>query len=157
MFNKMLGKKKINLSQDDNETVFKISKMNLVEMRAYVNNKIKDFKLSEEGLIAVMRRLNSTHEGTTNRFIELDAMDVKIKKAFELVMLISKSKKITVVATELIQDFINIYEDLINKYDISNKDIYYSRLQKSVEKAMKNINEMTEYKRKMEILKGSKI
>jgi hypothetical protein len=151
MFENMLGKKEPK-SDEDNKILEKISKMNLVEMRTYVNNNISDFKISEDGLSEVMRRLNSNHEGTSKRFIEIDAMDSKIKKAFELVILISKSKKITVVTTELIQIFIDIYSDLITKYDNDNKQIYSSKLKNSLQISMVTLNEMTNFKRKMNIL-----
>jgi len=152
MFENMLGKKDSQSNKSNSQLIEKISKMNLVEMRTYVNDNMSDFKISQDGLSEVMRRLNSYNKDTSKRFIELDAMDTKIKKAFDLVILISKSKKITVITAELIQSFINIYNDIISKYDKENKQIYGSRLKDSLQASMLNLDEMTKLKRKMNIL-----
>ena len=153
MFGKILGRSRDESSGDKehDEIVEKISKMTLSDMRSYVNNKIKDFEINEDGLGEVMRRLVSKDDNE-KRFIESDAMDSKIKKAFDLVIIVSASKKITVVATELIQEFIELYTDLIQKYDTDNKHIYGSKLNESLAKAISSISEMAELKQKMGVL-----
>ena len=116
MFNNILGKTKKEMNKDAGKSVLieKISRMNLTDMRIYVNNQLNDFKIDEDGLNEVMRRLISKDEHD-NRFIESDSMDIKKKKAFDLVILVASNKKITIIATELIQKFINLYNDIIIK------------------------------------------
>ena len=153
MFGNILGKSKEESSGDKehDEIVQKVSKMNISDMRVYINNKLTDFEISEDGLSEVMRKLLSK-DAKEKRFIESDAMDSKIKKAFDLVIIVSASKKITVVTTELIQDFITQYSDLIEKYDTDNKQIYASKLNDALAKSISSITEMAELKRKMGVL-----
>ncbi len=153
MFGNILGKSKEESSGDKehDEIVQKVSKMNISDMRVYINNKLTDFEISEDGLSEVMRKLLSK-DAKEKRFIESDAMDSKIKKAFDLVIIVSASKKITVVTTELIQDFITQYSDLIEKYDTDNKQIYGSKLNDALAKSISSISEMAELKRKMGVL-----
>ncbi len=154
MFGKLLGKTKDESIVDDKhrDIIEKISKMNLSDMRFYVNNKLKDYEITEYGISEIIRRLISKHETTSARFIEIDAMPAKIKKAFDLVIVISKSKKLTVVSTELIQEFITMYDDIIKKFDEDNKQIYASKLDTALSQSVIKIIETAELKRKMKIL-----
>ncbi len=153
MFGKILGKNKKESEQDiDTQVIIeKISKMNLVDMRVYVNDKLKDFEVCEDGLNEVMRRLisKSTQE---KRYIESDAMDSKKKKAFDLVILVSKNKKVTIVTTELIQEFIKLYNDIIIKFDADNKQIYESKLKDSINSTIATITSKAEIDRKNKVL-----
>lgn len=155
MFGNILGKKKSEVSSEDREhaeLVEKISKMNLTDMRAYINNKILNFEVNEDGLVEVMRRLTTKNSETSKRYIEIDDMDSKIKKGFDLVISIASHAKITVVALEQIQEFIELYSDIITKYDRDHKQIYETRLKDSISKAIANIGEIAELKRKMNVL-----
>ena len=153
MISSILGKKKKDSQNDgeNKELKEKISKMNLSEMRIYVNDKLNSFAISEFGLSEVMRVLVSKN-ANGKRFIESDAMDSKIKKAFELVIIISKSKKMTITTTELIQEFILFYRDLITDFDKEYKDIYRSKLEKCLENSLATLAMISEYKRKKSIL-----
>jgi len=150
MLNKLLGKNK--KDSNDSEITQKVSKMDLNDMRIYVNNKLTDFKICEDGLVEVMRRLNSQHGKPPKRFIEDDSMDTKIKKAFDLVILVASSKKITVAAVELIQEFIEIYAEMIKKFDSDNKQTYESKLKRSMDNAIVTVAGMSAYKEKMAFL-----
>jgi len=155
MFGKILGKKKSEVSSQDkahNEMVERVSKMTLTDMRAYVKNKILDFEVDEDGLVEVLRRLTTRNSETNKRYIEIDDMDSKKKKGFDLIISIASHSKITVVAVELIQEFILLYEDVIKKFDRDNKQIYESKLKDALSKAIGNISEMAELKRKMTVL-----
>ena len=155
MFGKILGKKKNEISAGDKihaQKVEKISKMNLTDMRAYINNKIPNFEVDEDGIIEVLRKLTTKNAKTSKRYIEIDDMDSKIKKGFELVIAIGSHSKITVVAVELIQEFITLYNDIIVKFDRDNKQIYESKLKDTLSKAIGNISEMADLKRKMNVL-----
>ncbi len=150
MFKGILNKKK---EQDSEclELKEKISQMNLSEMRLYVNDNLKSYAISECGLKEIMNRLISKNE-SSKRFIESDAMDSKIKKAFDLFMLIGESKKMTSATTKLMEEFIKLYSDLILKFDKENKQIYESKLKKCLITAIENVTKMASYKNKSDLL-----
>jgi len=149
MFKKLLGKKKDD-STDTSEIENKISKMNLSEMRTYLKNHIADFESCEEGVVGVMNRLNRV-DGS-NRFVENDAMDSKKKKLFELVIVVATHKKVSAKSVELIQDFIELYSDMILDYDKRNKQIYMSRLNDALSVSVNMVNHLSTLKRKTNIL-----
>lgn len=153
MFGNILGKKKSESTEDKNnsEIIGKISKMNLADMRVYVNNKLVGFEVCEDGLSEVMQRLISK-DANEKRFIESDAMDTKIKKAFDLVILVAGNKKVTVVIIETIQTFIELYDDIISKFDTDNKQIYASKLKDALTNAMATIETITQMNRKSGVL-----
>jgi DNA repair ATPase RecN len=155
MFGSLLGRKKEEISQEDREyqrLVDKISKMNLTDMRLYVNNKIKDFEVSEDGLNEVINRLTTLDVKTKGYYLKIDDMDSKKKKAFDLVLMIAKHKKANLVTVELIQSFIDVYKDIIEKYDYDHKEIYKSRFEDALEIALANIAKKAEFKYKMNVL-----
>jgi hypothetical protein len=89
----------------------------------------------------------------SKKYIEVGDQDSKIKKAFDLVLLIAKSKKITVVAVELMKKFLDTYSDIIQAYDKQNKDIYVSRIKDAIQSSITMIDKETNLKNKMNILK----
>ncbi|MDX9743806.1 MAG: hypothetical protein RBT59_08325 [Arcobacteraceae bacterium] len=155
MFSKIIGKIKNKSENSDKkhaELVDKISTLNLTDMRVYVKNKLQGFEVTEEGLVEVLKRLISVNKDTSKRYLEIDDMDSKIKKGFELVISISTDKRITINAIELIQKFIIVYDDVIIKYDTQNKEIYGSRLKSSVENGIMSVDKRTKFGAKQHIL-----
>lgn len=150
MFGNILGKSKDELV-NKSEIVQKISKMNLVEMKSYVNGRISNLEVCEDGLAEVMRKLVSK-DAKGNRFIESEAMDTKKSKAFELVILLAANKKVTVVTLELIQEFISMYEDIISQMDKDNMQIYASRLKDALANCLATIESMTALNKKMGVI-----
>ena len=150
MFGKILGREK-NRS-NSNELVHKISKMNLPEMRSYVNNKAFNLEISEEGLVEVLKKMTTLNEESEKRYIQIDDMDSKIKKGFDLIITISSSKKISVEAVELIQEFIAVYQEIIEKFDRQNKQIYASKLNDALNSAIKGVNRRSQAEYKLNIL-----
>jgi len=155
MFEKLLGKNSQEKSSDEDlEIVQRISKMHLTDMRAYLKGSMAGINPCENGLSAVMDNLINIDEDSLKRYIEIDDTDIKKRKGFEVVLLVAKSKKITVEVAEKIQKFIELYEDVILKFDTQNKQIYASRLNDALNLALTNINTMTELNNKMNILKN---
>jgi len=155
VFSNILGRKKDNTNQEDEAhaaLVEKISKMNLTEMRSYIKNNMKDFELSEDGLIEVMKRLTTQDEKTKLYYIKSDDMDSKKKKAFDLILAVAESKKINFTVVDFMQKFLEVYKDIIAAYDQEHKEIYASRLVDAVNLALVNINEKAALKKKMDIL-----
>lgn len=142
-------KKKDTKDSKTKELQEKIAKMNLTEMRSFVNKKDE---ITQQGLLEVIQRLLTQHGDSSKRFLEVDDADVKIKKAFDLVIMIAKSKKITIETVEMISNFIELYADLIEKYDKQNKDIYKNKLKDALALALANMEKITELKRKSAVI-----
>lgn len=123
-------KKKKNI-QEKSDVQQKIEKMNLTELRLYIKDKMDGFSLSEEGLNEVLKRLMSKINDS-RYYLDQSDDDSKIKKAFDLVLEISKSRKVTFKTVELIAEFIKTYDKLINEYDRNHKEIYHDRFEKSL-------------------------
>ncbi len=136
----------------DPKTIEKISKMNLSDMRLYINNGFHDFELTTEGLKEVMKRLVEPINDKGEFYLKADDMDSKKKKAFELVMLAATSIKISVKAIELMEQFMEIYKDIIHDYDKEYKDIYHSRLVKSIETAIENMYKIINIEKSLDMM-----
>ena len=145
-------KAKDSQAQSHSEIAIKVAKMNLTEMRSYVNNKLANEEISEEGLYEVIKKLTTPHETTTKLYVQIDDMDLKKKKAFDLILLVSKSKKITIQTVELMQKFTELYAEIIKKFDLDYKEIYESKLNDAIAHALANVNELAELQRKMNVL-----
>jgi len=157
MFKKFLGKSETELSDEEKskqELKQKISKMNITEMRSYVNNKIPNLEVSDQGLVLVMKNLVVADSESEKFYLKEDDMDSKKKKAFDLVLVVAKSKKINIKVVELIQNFTVIYEEMIKKFDTDYKDIYASRFADALKLGLKNLNKVEDLKLKMNVLKG---
>ena len=155
MFGNILGRDKKEpetAESTHSEVIAKIDKMNLTDMRAYLKNNMTGFESCSDGLIEVMNKLLTKNEDTLKRYIELDDMDIKKKKGFELVITISEHKKITVRSIEQIQEFIDFYKDVIEKFDTDNKQIYASKLRNAIENGMKTVELMTKVDREAKVL-----
>ena len=103
-------------------------------------------------MIQVVKHISSPSEETENLYLQVDDMDSKKKKAFELILAVSKSAKISLEAVEAMQEFVKVYADIIEKFDQDYKEIYKSRLDDAIEHSLSNINALAELQRKMEVL-----
>jgi hypothetical protein len=154
MFSNLFGKK----SDENDEAKInahiteKISHMNLTDMRAYLNNRITGFEVCEFGLSEVMKKLTLEDEESEQRYLHIDDMDTKIKKAFDIVLMIAVHKKISVKAVEYIQEFMEVYKEIIQSFDTRNKQIYGSKLADGLKMAIKGVNAREELKNKMQVL-----
>jgi len=153
MFSKILGGKKGNNEKGNNSAlVEKIEKMSLSEMKLYVLDKMSDNRVCEDGIREIMMKLTKEDKATAQCYLKADDMDVKKKKAFDLVLLIAKSKKITVESIELIQKFVELHRDIIVAYDKEFKDIYISRFKDAISIALVTIETLSEMQTKMNTL-----
>ena len=155
MFGSLLGKKKDTSSESqikDRVIVEKIATMNLTDMRTYIKNRIKDFQVCETGTVEVMKRLTSKDETSSKLYINSDDMDSKKKKAFDLVLLIATSKKVSMALVEEIQKFIELYAAMIAEFDRAHKEIYASRLSDALNIVINNVNELSLLQNKMNVL-----
>ena len=153
MIGNLFNSKKKTQEVDVNAHIIeRVSKMNLTDMRSYVRNGIKDFEICEHGLLEVMHKLTLKDPHTEKFYINSDDMDSKKKKAFDLVILIAKSRKITVDVFEEIQKFLEVYKEIIEVYDREFKEIYASRFKDALNIAITNLNEMSDLQNKMNVL-----
>ena len=155
MFAKILGKKKDNVDKENAShamLIEKISKMNLTEMRSYIKINIKDYAVSEDGLNEVMHKLITEDEKTKKYYLKEDDMDSKKKKTFDLVLNISENKKVNLITVEQMNQFIEIYKDIIDKYDQEYKEIYFSRFTDAIGLAIAHVALKIELNEKMTIL-----
>lgn len=141
-------------NQEHRDLVEKISKMNLTDMRAYINNRVPDLQVNEDGLIVILNKLLEVDEKTSKRYIEIDDMDSKIKNGFDLVLSILTNKKVTVSSIELVNEFLEKSRDIIQKYDTENKQIYCSKFKDSISLAVRNMNAKSEFKNKLNVIGG---
>ena len=149
MISKIFGKKQED--KTDNELKEKISNMNLSDLVLYVKEKNTALEVSDEGIVFVLERLIS--KINENRyFLDESDDDTKIKRAFDLILTISKSRYVTIKAIELIAEFINLYESIIKQYDKKHKEIYEDRLKKSIDNAMVIIDSKVALQNKMNVL-----
>ena len=152
MFSKMLGKK----NKDDEEHVKFVAmlhKMNLTEKRDYIKNKLSNSPTTHQGIVEILKKMTSQDEKTSKRYIEIDDMDVKKKKAFDLIITISTHNMLSIECVDLIKKFVDMYEDIIIKFDKDNKQIYASRLNSAVKNAILTINAKSEIENKRQVLK----
>jgi len=140
MFSKLLGKLSSEETNEDSKLQEKIAKMDLAEMRLYVNEKLTDFKVTEFGLHEIIKKLISKNESTSQYYIAQNDMDSKRKKVLELLILILAHKSISVVAVESAEEFLEVYEDMIKKYDYDNKNIYNKKIKDMMSLAIDRIN-----------------
>ena len=155
MFSNLLKKKETKHEKMDaslQELVLKVDKMNLTEMRSYVNNKIKEIELSTEGLNVVLDKLIKVDSNTNKSYINSDDMDSKKKKAFDLVLTIIANKKINIQSIELVQKFLEVYDEIINQYDKEHKEIYASRFKDAINNGVAMVNVVSDMNNKMNVL-----
>jgi hypothetical protein len=141
MFSKILGNIKGSKEDSKNEKLLeKIEKMDLADMRLYVNSKFSEYKVSGLGLSEIVKKLTSKKENTEHYYLKDDDQDSKKKKVFDLIVLILTNKKVDIYTLEMVQKFLETYEEIIKKYDKENKQIYEKRIKELISKAADIIN-----------------
>ena len=153
MFSKIIGK--IKVSEDDvvkERLLEKISKMEIVDMRNYINGKLTDYKVSEYGLLEILNKITLKNESTSNLYIKEDDMDSKKKRVFDLVLLVLSSKQVTLSVLDSAQVFISTYSDIIKKYDKDNRQIYEIKMKEAISLAADKISFKSDVKNTMRTL-----
>lgn len=141
MFSKILGNIKGSKEDSENEKLFeKIEKMDLADMRLYVNGKFSEYKVSGLGLSKIVKKISLKNEDTQQYYLKDDDQDSKKKKVLDLIVLILANKKVDIYTLEMIQNFLDTYQEIIKKYDKENKQIYEKRIKELISKAADIIN-----------------
>ena len=155
MFNKILGRKK-GSSEDDkehSELVQRISKMDLTEMKSYLNNRISTMPVCRDGLVAILNLLLKVDKKTNTRYLKIDDNDAKIKKGFDLAIKISTHNLITFPVIKALQEFESVYKNIIEKFDTDNKQTYKSKINKAIQNAVLTIGVIADIHNASDILK----
>jgi hypothetical protein len=103
MLSKLFGKSKTeNIEVDNKELIKAIQKMNLTDMRHYINNKKADLIVNDVGLAEVLYKLMNEDKNTKKRYINEKDDYTKIKRCFDIVLSILENNKITSDTIELV-------------------------------------------------------
>ena len=139
MFSKLLNNILGSQGKKNKKLEYKIANMDLPNMRLYVNGKLDAFKVDAFGLNEIVKKLTHENKETSKHFMQDDDMDSKKKKVLDLIVLILANKKTSITVIESIHLFLDVYEELIKKYDTDNKQIYEKRIKDLINLAIKRI------------------
>lgn len=139
MFTKVLNNLIGSGEKENEELHYIIFKMDVQDLRLYVNGKLKH-KIDTYGLKEVVKKLTSINSETSKHFLEIDDMDSKKKKVFELILLVLMHKKVSIIAIEEVQIFLDTYDEILKKYDTDNKQIYESKIKDYIGFALQKIS-----------------
>jgi len=155
MFKKILGRKSTGSVDDKNhsELVQKIAKMDLTEKKAYVNNKNSSMPATRDGVAEVLNSLIRLDKKTNQRYLKMDDHDGKIKKGFDLAILISTHNLITFPVIKTLQEFEEVYKNLIDKFDTDNKQTYKGKIKKAIQNAVLTIGVIADIHNSSDLLK----
>ncbi|QFR50386.1 hypothetical protein FJR48_11870 [Sulfurimonas lithotrophica] len=154
IFSRILGNIKGSKDNPNNAKLLeKISKMDLSEMRIYVNGKLTEYKVDEFGLSEILKKLTFKNENTSHYYMNIEDMDSKKKKIFDLIILILSHKTVSINIIEIVQKFLETYDEIIQKYDNENKQTYKSKIKTAMKKATDMIDYKSDIVDKMRTLK----
>jgi hypothetical protein len=155
MFKKILGRSDADKASDKeySELAQKIAKMDLTEKKAYINNKISNMPVTRDGLAEVLNSLIKLDKKTNTRYLKMDDNDAKIKKGFDIAIVISTHSLITFPVIKMLQEFEEVYKDIIEKFDTDNKQTYKSKLKKAVQNAVLTIGAIADIHNSSDLLK----
>ncbi|MEA1955467.1 MAG: hypothetical protein U9N02_03125 [Campylobacterota bacterium] len=155
MFKKILGRKKSGNEDDKNhsELVQQISKMDLTEKKSYINNRISSMPVCRDGLVEVLNSLVKLNKKTNTRYLKIDDNDIKIKKGFDLAIAISTHNLITFPIVKSLQEFEEVYQEIIEKFDTNNKQTYKGKLKKAVANAVLTIGVIADIHNSSDLLR----
>jgi len=122
-----------------------ISTWDKEKLQAYVYNHNKDYPVSDAGMAAVLERFVETDE------FEIGTMSEELKMGFDIVLAISRNKKIYFQTTDLIYEFTKHYKELIHYYDRQSAQTYYHKLITAYEKSVQMVNKKLEIEQEIRI------
>jgi hypothetical protein len=115
-----------------------VSFWNRGEIKDYINNRNKNYRLTDAGMAAILQRFIYNHE------FQIGDMSEDLKNGFDIVRTISKNSKIYFKTTDLIYEFINTYKDVIASYDRSSAQTYHHKLLQDYDKSVRMVNRKLE-------------
>ena len=122
-----------------------LSFWNKKELQAYVYNHNKKYPSSDAGMSAILERFINRNE------FEIGTMSEELKMGFDIVLSISRNKKIYLQTTDLILEFITYHKDVIQSYDRQSAQTYYYKLVKAYEKSVLMVNRKLQIEQEIRI------
>lgn len=115
------------------------------ELQAYVYNNNKKYPSSDAGMGAILERFIYRDE------FEIGTMSEELKVGFDIVLSISRNKRISLQTTDLILEFITYYKEVINSYDRQSAQTYYHKLVVAYEKSVSMVNRKLEIEQEIRV------
>jgi len=111
-----------------------ISSWTKKELLTYVYNNNKQYPSSDAGMAAILERFIHTDE------FQIGTLAEELKIGFDIILAISRNKKIYFQTTDLIIEFIKEYKEVIHYYDRQSAQTYQHKLLQAYEKSINMVN-----------------
>jgi len=111
-----------------------ISSWSKKELRTYVYGNNKKYPCSDAGMAAILERFIQNNE------FEIGTLAEDLKMGFDIILSISRNKKIYFQTTDLIIEFIQEHKEVIHSYDRQSAQTYQHKLLQAYEKSVIMVN-----------------
>ncbi len=132
-----------------------VATWNLTQMHEYVMCKNEKYICVHAGFNAILEKFN--HHKTEDkehpkgrREFESSDRPERLKKAFDLVIIISRHPRSNIKTMKAIQTFLKTYMDVITAYDKANSTEYKKKLLQSFRLGLLNIERRIQRKKRMQ-------
>lgn len=115
------------------------------DLQSYVYDNHKKYKSTDAGMSAILERFIHT-DG-----FNIGTMSEELKMAFDIVLSISRNKKIYFETTDLILEFVQVYKEVIHSYDRQSAQTYHHKLIQSYEKSVIMVNRKLQIEQELRI------
>jgi len=115
------------------------------ELQTYVYNNNKKHPSSDAGMAAILERFIIKNE------FQIGTMSEDLKMGFDIVLSISRNKKIHLQTTDLILEFITYHKEVIQSYDRQSAQTYYHKLVRAYEKSVTMVNRKIEIEQEIRL------
>ena len=122
-----------------------ISSWSKKELLAYVYNHNKQYPCSDAGMAAILERFIESDE------FQIGTLAEELKMGFDIILAISRNKKIYFQTTDLIIQFIKEYKEVIHSYDRQSAQTYQHKLLQAYEKSVIMVNRKLEIEQEMRV------
>ncbi|MDF1881499.1 hypothetical protein JHD50_09330 [Sulfurimonas sp. MAG313] len=131
--------------RDVNEMRRVVSTWNKDKLQSYVYNHNKKYPCSDAGMAAILHRFISSSE------FQIGTMSEDLKMGFDIVLAISRNKKIYFQTTDLILTFVKEYKDVIQNYDRQSAQTYKHKLMVGYEQSVSMVNTKVSIEQEMRL------
>ena len=144
MFGNMFDKiKKKDLGKEGEDSVFTalVASWNLTDIKTYLQNKNPDFPMNAMGVETILNRFTTRAKPDKKyvegkRMVDIDDNDIRVKKAFDIILLLSKNTLLQMQSVEKMERFRILHEDVIEKFDKQNAQTYSHKLKEAIANAI---------------------
>lgn len=115
------------------------------ELLAYVSDRNKKHPVSDGGMGAILERFIQKNE------LHVGSLSEDLKLAFDIVLAISRNKKIYLQTTDQIMEFTKHYKEVIKHYDRQSAQTYYHKLAQAYEKSVSMVKKKLKIEQEMRL------